>query len=69
MFHPKLLMLVNCLHCTAASEMLKTTTDDSTINFLHCLIFNVKSLLEHLNLVLLKLTRAQGSLGVQLSYY
>ena len=42
-------MLVNCLHCTAVSEMLKTTTDDSTINFFHCLIVNVKSLLEHLN--------------------
>ena len=42
-------MLVNYLHCTAASERLKTTTDDSTINFFHFLIFNVKSSWEHLD--------------------
>ena len=33
LLYPKLLMLVNCLHCTAVSEMLTTATDDSTINF------------------------------------
>ena len=49
LLYPKLLILVNCLHCTAVSEMMETTTDDSTINFLHLLIFNVKSLLKHLH--------------------